>query len=151
MADDFPNPSLPADAIQITPTVWVPDSAVRFQFARSGGPGGQHVNKVNTKAELWIALGAIVGLPPDAIGRLRKLAGHRLTAADEIHIVSEASRSQESNRAAAIERFTELARTALIRPKPRRKTKPSKAARQRRIDSKKRRGQTKANRRTGEW
>ncbi|HEX4125502.1 MAG TPA: alternative ribosome rescue aminoacyl-tRNA hydrolase ArfB [Tepidisphaeraceae bacterium] len=151
MPDALPNPSPPTGAIQVSPTVWVPESAVRFQFARSGGPGGQHVNKVNTKAELWIGVGAIVGLPPDAVGRLRKLAGHRLTAAGEIHIISDASRSQESNRTEAIERFSELVRTALIRPKPRRKTKPSKAAKQRRIDSKKRRGQTKANRRAGQW
>jgi ribosome-associated protein len=144
-------PTAPAGALQVTSTVWVPESGVRIQFARSGGPGGQHVNKVNTKAELWVTVGSIIGMPPDAIGRLRRLAGRRLTAADEIHIIAEASRSQDTNRGAALERFSDLVKTALIAPKPRRKTKPSKAARQRRIDSKKRRGQTKANRRTGEW
>jgi ribosome-associated protein len=144
-------PTAPAGALQVTSTVWVPESGVRIQFARSGGPGGQHVNKVNTKAELWVTVGSIIGMPPDAIGRLRRLAGRRLTAADEIHIIAEASRSQDTNRGAALERFSDLVKTALIAPKPRRKTKPPKAARQRRIDSKKRRGQTKANRRTGEW
>jgi ribosome-associated protein len=151
MPDVSPNPTPPAGAIQISPTIWVPESGIRIQFARSGGPGGQHVNKVNTKAELWVSVGTIVGIMPDAIGRLRRLAGRRLTAADEIHLIAEASRSQETNRADAIERFVDLVKTALIAPKPRRRTKPSKAARQRRIDSKKRRGQTKANRRPGEW
>jgi ribosome-associated protein len=151
MSDPPYQDASPASALQIAANVWVPEPAMRFQFARSGGPGGQHVNKVNTKAELWVSVGSIVGMSPDAVGRLRRLAGRRLTAADEIHIISEASRSQESNRSAAIERFIELVRAALVVPKPRRRTKPSKAARQRRIDSKKRRGQTKANRRGGEW
>ena len=151
MPDIAAIPTPPSGAIQITPTIWVPESGVRIQFARSGGPGGQHVNKVNTKAELWVTVGSIIGLPPDALGRLRRLAGRRLTAAGEIHLIAEASRSQESNRADAIERFVDLVKVALVAPKPRRKTKPSKAAKQRRIDSKKRRGQTKANRRGGEW
>src|SRR5271156_6327739 len=124
MPDLPPNPTPPASAIQITPTIWAPESAVRIQFARSGGPGGQHVNKVNTKAELWVTVSSIIGLPPDAVGRLRRLAGRRLTAAGEIHLTAEAPRSQETNRADAIERFVGLVKSALITPKPRRKTKP---------------------------
>jgi ribosome-associated protein len=145
------HPALPNDALVITSTIWVPATGMRIQFARSSGPGGQHVNKVNTKAELWVTVDAIVGISPDAAVRLRRLAGRRLTAAGEIHLIAEASRSQETNRGDAIERFVELVKSALHAPKPRRRTKPSKAAKQRRIESKKRRGQTKANRRSGEW
>src|SRR5580693_6730877 len=101
MPDIAAIPTPPSGAIQITPTIWVPESGVRIQFARSGGPGGQHVNKVNTKAELWVTVGSIIGLPPDAVGRLRRLAGRRFTAAGEIHLIAEASRSQETNRADA--------------------------------------------------
>src|SRR5947208_6886839 len=98
--DERPLPSVPPapDGVELAPGVRAPESAVRFQFARSGGPGGQNVNKVNTKAEIWVRLDAIYGLSGRAMGRLRALAGRRLTDAGEIHIASDAERSQQANR-----------------------------------------------------
>ena len=140
-------PSPPPDGIELAPGVRVPAAALRFQFARSSGPGGQNVNKVNTKAELWVPLGSLTGIGERALGRLRALAGRRLTAAEEIHIAADTERSQEANRAEALERLRELLIEAMREPKVRRKTKPSKASKQRRLESKRRRSQTKAHRR----
>ena len=80
--------------IELAPGVSAPDTAVRLQFARSGGPGGQNVNKLNTKAELWVRLDAIQGLSYNALARLRAMAGRRVTSEGEIHIVSETERRQ---------------------------------------------------------
>lgn len=133
---------------ELVPGVRVPESVMRFQFARSGGPGGQNVNKLNTKAELWVPLGAIVGLSDRAVGRLRTLAGRRLTIAGEIHITSETERTQEGNRLAVLDRLRELLLKAVHEPKPRRKTKPSRGAKRRRLESKRKRSEVKS-RRTG--
>jgi ribosome-associated protein len=131
--------------IRLAPGVRVPASALHFQFARSGGPGGQNVNKLNTKAELWIAL-ADLDLHPVALERLRKLAGRRITASEELHISSESERTQERNREEALERLRDLLVRATTIPKKRRATKPSKAAKQRRLQSKKRRSEIKSRR-----
>src|SRR5436190_23967760 len=98
--DERPLPSVPPapDGVELAPGVRAPQSAVRFQFARSGGPGGQNVNKLNTKAELWVTLDSITGLTTRALARLRALAGRRFTAAGEIHLASETERGQEGNR-----------------------------------------------------
>lgn len=125
----------------------IPASALRWQFSRSGGPGGQNVNKVSSRAEVWVPLGAIEGLDDGARGRLRNLAGRRLTAADELHLTDEHSRSQRDNQQGVIERLSDMLRQALVAPKPRRKTKPSRGARERRLEHKKRRSQIKAGRR----
>ena len=132
---------------EILPGVRIPESAMRFQFARSGGPGGQNVNKLNTKAELWVPLAAIEGLSEAAAGRLRAMAGKRLTIAGEIHITSETERTQEGNRTAVIDRLKQLIQQAAHEPKRRRKTKPSRGAKERRIKSKKVRGEIKSQRR----
>ncbi|MDB5298283.1 MAG: Class peptide chain release factor [Phycisphaerales bacterium] len=143
------SPPLPADGIELAPGVKVPESAVRVAFSRSSGPGGQNVNKVNSKAEVWVRLDAIVGMHPEAIERLRALGGRRVTDAGELHLVAEASRSQQQNREEALLRVRQLVLQALIRPKARRKTKVSRAAKRRRVDSKRRRGEVKSNRRAG--
>jgi ribosome-associated protein len=142
----------PDGRIRLAPGVRVPASALRFQFARSGGPGGQNVNKLNTKAELWVAI-ADLNLHPIALERLRKLAGRRITSGDELHISSESERSQERNREEAMERLRELLVRATTIPKKRKATKPSKAAKQRRLQSKKRRSEIKSGRRasTNDW
>ncbi len=128
---------------EVAPGIFVPDGAIRFQYARSGGPGGQNVNKLNTKAELWVTVTGFRGLASDAVARLRKLAGHQLTQHDEIHIAAQTGRTQEANRAAAMERLRELLLRAMHRPKTRRPTRPSKAAKRRRLESKQRRSRVK--------
>src|SRR3954462_11660603 len=132
--------------LEVGPGVFIPPAAIRFQFARSGGPGGQNVNKLNTKAELWINPHDLRGMHSEAVGRLRHLAGKRLTKEGEIHIVAETARPQEQNRSAVMEKLRDLIVAALHRPKPRRKTKPSRAAKERRLETKKRRGAIKAKR-----
>ncbi len=139
-------PAEPAGGIELAPGIRVAESAVRLQYSRSGGPGGQNVNKVNTKAELWISLAALAALSPSALDRLRQMAGKRITKADELHIVSETHRTAEANRLAVFERVEQMLRTARIEPKKRRKTKPSKASKRRRLEGKKRRSEIKAGR-----
>lgn len=95
-------------------------------------------------------VGALIGMTGRAIERLRTLAGKRLTSLDELHVSSDTERTQEGNRAAVLERLRELLVKAMHEPKPRRKSKPSRAARQRRLDSKRRRSEIKANRRGAE-
>ena len=138
------------NASELAPGMYASPSALRWQFSRSSGPGGQNVNKVNTKTELWVAVGAISGLSDRAAGRLRKLAGKRLTAADEIHLAADVERTQEGNRAAVLERLRELIVHSLHEPKPRKKTKPTRAARQRRLESKRHRSKIKARRKGAE-
>ena len=134
--------------LRLAPTVRVHESAVRLQTSRSGGPGGQSVNKLASAVEIWVAVTAIEGLDEAAQGRLRALAGAaRLTKEDELHIRAEDTRSQRDNRTIVLERLAEHVRRALVRPKHRKKTRPSRAAKQRRLDAKKQRGQTKSLRR----
>jgi ribosome-associated protein len=149
MSDVPPQTSLdPIHGIELAPGVLaVPPSALRIKYARSSGPGGQNVNKVNTKAELWIAVTALSGLKPAAAARLRVLAGNRLTRNDEIHLTGEESRSQEGNRLLILERLREIIVRAKVEPKVRKKTKRTRGAQLRRLDSKKRRGEIKSQRR----
>src|SRR2546423_712766 len=124
-SDAIPTPPAPpADAIDLAPGVKVGESLLRFQYARSRGPGGQNVNKVNTKAELWAPLAAIWGLSPRAADRLRDIAGKRVTSEGEIHLAADSERSQEQNRDAVMERLRAMIRAAVFEPKARRKTKP---------------------------
>lgn len=133
--------------IELAPGVSVPADHLRLQFARSGGPGGQNVNKLNTKAELWVRLDAIEGMTYGALARLRALAGRRMTADGDIHLTGETERGQEGNRAAVMQRLREMIVQAKVEPKPRRKVKVSRAAKARRVDQKKRRGNVKSLRR----
>jgi ribosome-associated protein len=130
--------------ISLAPGVFTDESALRLQYSRSGGPGGQNVNKVNTRTQLWLAVGEIIGLSESVLARLRTLAGNRLTAAGELYIVAETERTQEGNRQAVLERLRQLILEAVKVPKRRRKTKPSRGARERRLQGKKRRGAIKS-------
>jgi ribosome-associated protein len=133
--------------IEVGPRVYAPASAICFGYARSSGPGGQNVNKLNTKVELWIRPEWLVGLKPAAIERLRKLAGKRLTSTGEIHISADTERGQEGNRAQALSRLRDLIVRAKVEPKVRRKTRPSKASKLRRLEQKRRRSEVKSSRR----
>jgi len=136
--------------IELAPGVYTPEDALVIRFSRGGGPGGQNVNKVNTRAELWLAIDNLTGIAPDALLRLQSLAGSRFTQAREIHLVSQVERTQESNRADVMQRLREMIVQAMVRPKPRRKTRPTAASRRRRLDAKRHRAGIKSNRRGGE-
>ncbi len=137
----------PSGGLELAPGVRAPESAIRWQYARSSGPGGQNVNKVNTKAELWLPISAMTGLSERALSRLRAQAGKRLLANDELHVSSDTHRTQEGNRTAALDRLRELLVKAMHEPKARRKTKPSRGSRERRLQAKKRRSEIKSQRR----
>jgi ribosome-associated protein len=112
-------------------------------FVRASGPGGQNVNKVSTAAQLRFDLEGSSVLTESVKARLRNLSGRRLTAEGTILIIARNQRTQEHNRRDAEERLSDLIRRALIAPKPRKATKPTRAARERRLDGKKNQGHTK--------
>lgn len=123
----------------------IPESAISEKFLAGTGPGGQNVNKVATACQLRVNVYAL-GLDPDSYRRLKTLAGSRMTTEGELVILARRYRTQEANRTDARERLQALVDAALIRPERRVKTKPSKAAKARRVDSKKARSQVKAGR-----
>jgi len=129
--------------IQITPVLAIDERDIEERFVRASGPGGQNVNKVATAVELRFDIAAS-SLPDDVKRRLIALAGNRLAADGRILIDSRVFRGQLQNREAARDRLVALIRQAARRPKPRRPTKPKAAAREKRIDSKKRRSAVKA-------
>ncbi|OGW55209.1 MAG: peptide chain release factor I [Nitrospirae bacterium RBG_19FT_COMBO_55_12] len=133
--------------IPITPTISIGDSEIQLHFVRSSGPGGQNVNKVATAVQLRFDVGNSPSLPGDVRTRLIRLAGRRVTQDGILIIEARQFRTQERNREDAIERLVELIRQATQKPKPRKKTKPSKAAKERRIEGKKQRGVVKKMRR----
>jgi ribosome-associated protein len=123
-------------SLRITPAIEIPDGDLEVAFIRSAGPGGQNVNKVASAVQLRFALDRNSTLPDDAKQRLRSLAGQRLTDAGEVLIVARSHRSQEQNRREAEERLADLVRRALVVPKKRFKTKPTRASKERRLQTK---------------
>ncbi len=123
----------------------IPESAISEKFLAGTGPGGQNVNKVATACQLRVDVFAL-GLAPDAYRRLKTLAGSKMTSAGELVILARSFRTQEANRADARARLNDLIDAALVRPEKRIKTKPSKAAKAKRVDSKKARSAVKAGR-----
>lgn len=123
----------------------IPESAISEKFLAGTGPGGQNVNKVATACQLRVNVYAL-GLDPEAYKRLKTLAGSRMTTDGELVILARRYRTQEANRTDARERLTALVDAARVRPERRVKTKPSKAAKARRVDSKKARSTIKAGR-----
>jgi ribosome-associated protein len=136
-----------AHGVEIAPGLRVADETLSFSYARSSGPGGQNVNKVSTKAVLRVAIAALP-LRPLYVERLLSLAGHRLVnESRELLFASDAGRSQESNRQHCLDELRKLLISAMTLPKTRKKRKPSRAAKARRLDAKKHRGEIKRFRR----
>jgi ribosome-associated protein len=125
--------------IIVTDDVRVPAGAVTVRAVRSSGPGGQNVNKVATKIDLRVDLAAIEGLTDAARERLRVLARHRLDASGQLVVTSQATREQAANLEIARAKVRDLVLAALREPRPRRPSRPTAAAKEQRLTTKKRR------------
>jgi ribosome-associated protein len=137
--------------LAISPEISIPDQEFEWKFIRSSGPGGQNVNKVSSAVQLRFLLPLNTSLPVSVRNRLRRLAGQKLIDDGSILLSARSERSQEQNRRAALERLAELIRAAMVEPKIRKKTRPTRASKERRIESKKRRASTKQQRGGRGW
>jgi ribosome-associated protein len=136
------------DPLLVSPALAIPREELLFRASRSGGPGGQHVNTSSTRIEVvWNVLESPTLTDHQRSALLRRLAA-RLDSTGQIRVVSQAGRSQLQNRETALERLAELVAAALIEPKKRKATKPTKASKERRVDAKKKRGALKKERRS---
>lgn len=133
--------------LEITAHIHLADEELRFDYIRSAGPGGQNVNKVATACQLRFDVRQSASLPDPVKARLAKLAGSRMTDEGVLVIEAKRYRTQEQNRADALLRLTALIQKAAVEPKNRRATRPSLSAKAERMDSKKKRGETKQARR----
>jgi ribosome-associated protein len=134
--------------IRVSKHIDLDESEIEYRFVRASGPGGQHVNKAATAVQLRFDVANSPSLPDDVRYRLIRLAGRQVTEEGVLIIDARRYRSQERNRQDAIDRLLQLIRSAASKPKVRRRTKPSCAARERRLEEKRRRGETKRNRRS---
>ena len=129
--------------LEVTPSVGIEESELSERFVRASGPGGQNVNKVATAVELRFDVTRSSAISHDVKERLRAIAGSRMSADGVLTIDARRYRTQPQNRADARERLAELVRQALVKPRSRRKTRPTKGSVERRIESKQKRSQTK--------
>lgn len=132
--------------VNVAPGITIPDAAIAFSASRASGPGGQNVNKVASKVELRVDTKLIQGLTMGARSRLQALAGKRWLEGGTLLITSSETRNQVDNRVLAETKLVELIKEAIIIPKARRATKPTRGSQERRVTSKKERSQVKQNR-----
>lgn len=134
--------------ISVTPTLAIDENEIEESFIRASGPGGQNVNKVATAVQLRFDAARCATLPEPVRARLRRLAGRRMTSEGVVVITAQRYRSQERNRTDALERLLALLREAAAPPPPKRRpTRPGRAAKERRLQEKRQRGDTKRTRR----
>ena len=139
-------PARPENALRLGGGVWTMLEDLNWSFARSGGPGGQNVNKVSTKAELRVRLEDLRGFTAEHEKRMRTTAGRFITQSGEIRIASDETRSQLVNRERCLSRLRNLIEAATTRPKTRRKTKPTRGSKERRLKDKKQSSERKSRR-----
>jgi ribosome-associated protein len=135
-----------AESIDIAPGVFIPADAIVTHATRSSGPGGQHVNKVSSKIEMRVDLTRVLGIDDGARSRLRNLVRNMVDADGWLLVKSQRTRDQHQNLEDARTKVRELVAQAMVRPKPRRPTKPSRGSNERRIAEKKARSRTKSTR-----
>jgi ribosome-associated protein len=123
--------------IRVTDTISIGEEEIEESFVRASGPGGQNVNKLSTAVQLRFDVRRSPSLPNDVAIRLMRLAGKRLTKDGVLVLIAQNYRTQERNRAEARERLFDLIRQAAVRPVPRRATKPTRAAKAKRLEGKK--------------
>ncbi len=126
-------------AIRVNERVGVPEAAVETKAVRASGPGGQNVNKLATKIQMWVDLSKLTGLEPGEAFRIREFLKSRLDADGRLLVMCQETRDQIRNREDCAEKVAELLRAALFRPKQRRRTRPTRASKERRIESKRHR------------
>lgn len=134
-------------AVPVSGSVAIPRTELDYKASRAGGAGGQHVNTSSTRIELLWNVRATSALDAEARARVESKLASRLDGAGNLRVVSSARRSQAQNREAAEARLAELVRAALVVPKRRKATKPSRGAKEARLEEKKKRGETKRRRR----
>ena len=136
-----------ASHLDVSPELRLPLAELEFRATRSGGPGGQHVNTSSTRVEVWWDVAASPSLTEDQRARLLSRLATRLDGAGRLRLVSSGTRSQLRNRQDVTERLREVVASALAVPRPRRRTKPTRASKLARVEGKRRRSAVKRDRR----